>query len=109
MKPQLSIVIPVYNEEKNLDALFDRLTATLDKLNKTYEIIFTNDGSQDNSYKVLEKFHKLHPEKVRVIDFARNFGQHMAVMAGFELSQGNTVVTLDSDLQNPPEEISKLL
>lgn len=109
MKPYISIVIPVYNEAGNLVNLFTRLTNTLDKLNKTYEIIFTNDGSKDNSMELLEEFHHRRPTQVRVIDFRRNFGQHMAVMAGFELSQGDIVVTLDSDLQNPPEEIPKLL
>lgn len=109
MKPYLSIVIPVYNEAGNLENLFTRLTTTLDKLKKSYEIIFTNDGSKDNSMKILEKLYKRRPTQVRVIDFRRNFGQHMAVMAGFELSQGEIIVTLDSDLQNPPEEIPKLL
>lgn len=109
MKPHLSIVIPVYNEAKNLMLLFPRLTATLDKSGKTYEIIFTNDGSQDNSEEMLAELYRLHPKQVRVIDFRRNFGQHMAVMAGFELAQGDIIVTLDADLQNPPEEIPKLL
>lgn len=109
MKPYISIVIPVYNEAGNLETLFARLTTTLDKLNKTYEIIFTNDGSKDNSMKVLEKLYQRHPEQIRVIDFSHNFGQHMAIMAGFELSQGEVVITLDADLQNPPEEIPKLL
>ena len=109
MKPELSIVIPVYNEEKNLEPLFERLTKTLDKLNRTYEIIFTNDGSKDKSFEILEKLYNRHPDKTRVINFSGNFGQHMAVMAGFELSKGDIIVTLDSDLQNPPEEIPKLL
>lgn len=109
MKPYISIVIPVYNEAGNLVNLFTRLTNTLDKLNKTYEIIFTNDGSKDNSMKILEEIYSRRPDQVRVIDFRHNFGQHMAVMAGFELSQGDIVMTLDSDLQNPPEEIPKLL
>lgn len=109
MKPYISIVIPVYNEAGNLENLFARLTTTLDSLNKTYEIIFTNDGSKDNSMKVLTELYHRRPTQVRVIDFRRNFGQHMAVMAGFELSQGEVIVTLDSDLQNPPEEIPKLL
>ena len=109
MIPNISIVIPVYNESKNLDLLFTRLTNTLDKLNKTYEIIFTNDGSQDDSSEILAKLHQQRPDQVHVIEFSRNFGQHMAVMAGFELSRGEIVVTLDADLQNPPEEIPKLL
>ena len=82
MKPNISVVIPVYNESKNLKQLFARLTTTLDKTGKTYEIIFTNDGSKDNSNEILEGFYKLRPEQIRVIEFSRNFGQHMAVMAG---------------------------
>lgn len=107
--PYISVVIPVYNEAGNLPKLFERLVATLDKLNKTYEIIFTNDGSKDNSMVILEQLYQQRPQQVRVIDFRRNFGQHMAVIAGFELAAGDVIVTLDSDLQNPPEEIAKLI
>lgn len=109
MNPYISIVIPVFNESGNLKNLFNRLTKTLDKLNRSYEIIFTNDGSKDNSIRILEELYQRHPKQVRVIDFFRNFGQHMAIIAGFELSKGDIVVTLDADLQNPPEEIPKLL
>jgi undecaprenyl-phosphate 4-deoxy-4-formamido-L-arabinose transferase len=108
-KPYLSVVIPVYNEQENLPALFLRLTATLDKLGKPFEILFTNDGSRDNSLVLLRDFHKQRPKQVRVIDFNGNFGQHMAIMAAFERARGEVIVTLDSDLQNPPEEIPKLL
>jgi undecaprenyl-phosphate 4-deoxy-4-formamido-L-arabinose transferase len=109
MKPYISVVIPVYNEASNLEKLSARLVAVLDKFNKPYEIIFTNDGSKDNSAKILEDLYNRAPDKIRVIEFKRNFGQHMAVMAGFELSKGDVIVTLDADLQNPPEEIPKLL
>ena len=105
----LSVVIPVYNEAANLDALYQRLTTTLDGLNKTYEIIFTNDGSRDNSIDVLRGFHQQRPKQIRIVDFNGNFGQHMAIMAAFEHVRGEIVVTLDADLQNPPEEIPKLL
>lgn len=108
-KPSVSVVIPVYNEEANLEALFMRLTAVLDKINKPYEILFTNDGSRDRSGEMLKDFHRRRPKQVRVIDFNGNFGQHMAIMAAFERVRGNVVVTLDADLQNPPEEIPKLL
>lgn len=107
--PYISIVIPVYNEEGNLKKLFKRLTTTLDAFGKTYEIIFTNDGSKDKSFKILEELHQLRPHQVKVIDFKGNFGQHMAVMAGFEQAKGEITVTLDADLQNPPEEIPKLI
>ncbi|MBI3779309.1 MAG: glycosyltransferase [Gammaproteobacteria bacterium] len=108
-KPYVSVVIPVYNEQENLPALFLRLTAVLDKSGKPYEILFTNDGSRDNSLVLLKDFHKQRPQQVRVIDFNGNFGQHMAIMAAFERARGEVIVTLDADLQNPPEEIPKLL
>ena len=108
-KPYLSVVIPVYNEQENLPALFLRLMATLDKYGKPFEILFTNDGSRDNSLVLLRDFHQQRPKQVRVIDFNGNFGQHMAIMAAFERARGEVIVTLDADLQNPPEEIPKLL
>ena len=107
--PYLSVVIPVYNEQENLPVLFLRLTTALDKLGKPYEILFTNDGSRDNSLVLLRDFYRQRPQQVRVIDFNGNFGQHMAIMAAFERARGEVVVTLDADLQNPPEEIPKLL
>jgi undecaprenyl-phosphate 4-deoxy-4-formamido-L-arabinose transferase len=105
----VSIVVPIYNEEGNIDLLLGRLLKTMDGLDKSYEVIFVNDGSKDKSMAVLTKAYKAHPDKIRVVDFQRNFGQHKAVMAGFEESSGKAVVTLDADLQNPPEEIPKLL
>jgi undecaprenyl-phosphate 4-deoxy-4-formamido-L-arabinose transferase len=107
--PDLSIVIPIYNEAETLPILCERLFKSLDTLNKTYEVIFTNDGSKDNSLEVLKQYHQQHPDKVRIIDFHGNYGQHMAIMAAFEKSRGNVVINLDADLQNPPEEIYKLL
>jgi len=108
-KPNISIVIPVYNEQENLDALFSRLTAVMDGIGKPFEIIFTNDGSRDRSGEMLKSYYDRRPTQVRVIDFNGNFGQHMAIMAAFERVRGDVVVTLDADLQNPPEEIPKLL
>jgi undecaprenyl-phosphate 4-deoxy-4-formamido-L-arabinose transferase len=105
----LSVVIPVYNEADNLPPLFDRLTDTLDKTSRAYEIIFTNDGSKDASLDLLKDFFQKRPQVVRIIDFHGNFGQHMAIMAAFEQARGKIIVTLDADLQNPPEEIPKLL
>jgi undecaprenyl-phosphate 4-deoxy-4-formamido-L-arabinose transferase len=107
--PYLSVVVPIYNEEQSLPVLFQRLTQALDKLNKTYEIIFVDDGSRDQSAKMLTELYEQHPQQVRVIFFNRNFGQHMAIMAAFEHVRGEVIVTLDADLQNPPEEIYKLL
>jgi len=105
----LSIVIPVYNEEPNLPVLFDRLYPVLDRLERPYEVIFTNDGSRDRSLDLLRAQYARRPDVTRVIDFNANYGQHMAVIAAFERVRGEVVVTLDADLQNPPEEIPKLL
>lgn len=105
----LSVVIPVFNEEPNLPVLFARLYPVLDALGFRYEVIFTNDGSSDRSGELLIRQHELRPRETRVIEFNANYGQQMAVMAGFERARGQIVVTLDADLQNPPEEIPKLL
>ncbi|MES2141396.1 MAG: glycosyltransferase [Pseudomonadota bacterium] len=107
--PYLSIVIPVYNESANLEQLYQRLTTILDKQSEAYEILFVNDGSKDSSYEKLNELQKRRPEQIRVIHFNGNFGQHMAVMAGFERVRGKIVITLDADLQNPPEEIPALI
>jgi undecaprenyl-phosphate 4-deoxy-4-formamido-L-arabinose transferase len=107
--PYLSLVIPVYNEAENLETLSQRLITTLDGLGKSYEILFVNDGSQDDSYRLLNALQKKYPEHVRIIHFNGNFGQHMAIMAGFERVRGEIIITLDADLQNPPEEIPKLI
>ena len=107
--PDVSVVIPVYNEELNLPLLFQRLYPVLDALGRGYEVIFTNDGSADRSMELLVAQHAARPDVTRVIDFNGNYGQHMAIMAAFERARGNVVVTLDADLQNPPEEIPKLL
>ncbi|MEI7551449.1 MAG: glycosyltransferase [Verrucomicrobiota bacterium] len=105
----LSIVIPVYNEALNLPTLFARLYPVLDALGRRYEVIFTNDGSHDGSIGLLQAQHAARPDVTRVIDFNANYGQHMAIMAAFERVRGDVIVTLDADLQNPPEEIPKLL
>src|SRR5580698_8262210 len=107
--PQLSVVIPVFNEEANLPSLFARLYPVLDGLGRTYEVIFTNDGSADASLELLRAQHAARPGATRVIDFNANYGQHMAIMAAFERVRGAVIVTLDADLQNPPEEIPKLI
>jgi undecaprenyl-phosphate 4-deoxy-4-formamido-L-arabinose transferase len=107
--PKLSVVIPVYNEEPGLQALFDRLYPALDALGVSYEVLFVNDGSRDRSAAILKDQFLRRPEVTRVILFNANYGQHMAIVAGFEYCRGERVVTLDADLQNPPEEIDKLL
>src|SRR6202158_69701 len=107
--PMLSLVIPAYNEEPGLQALFDRLYPALDKLGVAYEVLFVNDGSRDRSPAMLKDQFLRRPEATRVILFHANYGQHLAIVAGFEHCRGERIVTLDADLQNPPEEIGKLL
>jgi undecaprenyl-phosphate 4-deoxy-4-formamido-L-arabinose transferase len=107
--PKLSVVIPVYNEETVLPTLFSRLYVALDKLAVSYEIVFVNDGSKDRSAALLREQFQRRPENTRVVLFHANFGQHSAVMAGLAYARGDYVVTLDADLQNPPEEIGKLV
>jgi len=109
VSPGLSVVVPVYNEEAVLPALFERLYRALDALGLQYEVIFIDDGSRDRSAALLRAQFQKRPDATRVIIFNANFGQHMAIMAGFERCRGERVVTLDADLQNPPEEIGKLL
>ena len=109
MNPAVSIIIPVYNEEAGLAALFARLYPALDALGDSYEVVFINDGSRDRSAALLREQFGKRPDVTRVILFNGNFGQHMAIMAGFERSRGEIVVTLDADLQNPPEDIVHLV
>jgi len=108
-QPLVSVVIPVYNEEAVLPALFARLYPALDALGVAYEVILVNDGSRDRSGAMLREQFQKRPDVTRAIFFNGNFGQHMAILAGFEHCRGERVVTLDADLQNPPEEIHKLL
>lgn len=107
--PELSIIVPVYNEETGLPALFARLYPALDALQTSYEIIFVDDGSKDRSAALLRAQWEARPDVTRAILLAANSGQHMAIMAAFEHSRGDIMVTLDADLQNPPEEIGKLV
>jgi undecaprenyl-phosphate 4-deoxy-4-formamido-L-arabinose transferase len=105
----VSVVIPVYNEEAVLEQLFARLYPAMDALNIPYEIVFVNDGSKDRSAAILKDQYLRRKDVTKVVLFNANYGQHSAILAGFEKSVGERVVTIDADLQNPPEEISKLL
>jgi undecaprenyl-phosphate 4-deoxy-4-formamido-L-arabinose transferase len=107
--PKLSVVIPVYNEEAVLPTLFARLYPALDVLKIPFEIVFVNDGSKDRSLALLRQQFSQRSKETRVVMFHANFGQHSAVMAGLAYARGEFVVTLDADLQNPPEEIGKLV
>jgi undecaprenyl-phosphate 4-deoxy-4-formamido-L-arabinose transferase len=106
---ELSVIVPVYNEEDVLPALFSRLYPALDKLETHYEVIFINDGSQDRSPALLTEQFWARPDVTRVVLFNGNYGQHLAILAGFQHARGKIIVTIDADLQNPPEEIGKLL
>jgi undecaprenyl-phosphate 4-deoxy-4-formamido-L-arabinose transferase len=108
-QPLVSVVIPVYNEEAGLQPLFDRLYPALDGLGCAYEVIFVNDGSRDRSAAMLKDQFARRADVTRVILLNGNYGQHMAIVAGFEHCRGERIVTLDADLQNPPEDIGKLL
>jgi len=107
-KPYVSVLVPVLNEEESLPELQKRLYDTLETIKRPYEIIYINDGSTDRTQEILEDFHG-RDGSVRVIEFNRNYGQHMALFAGFEYAKGDMVITIDADLQNPPEEIPKLI
>jgi undecaprenyl-phosphate 4-deoxy-4-formamido-L-arabinose transferase len=106
--PAVSVVIPVYNEEANLEALYERLERVLEEGGRAYEVIFVDDGSRDRSLEILCRLQEKY-DAVRVIQLNRNYGQHAAVFAGLDHARGAVIVTLDADLQNPPEEIPRLL
>jgi glycosyltransferase involved in cell wall biosynthesis len=107
-KVELSIVIPVFNEEENVGLLYDRLKAVLKELDKDYEIVFIDDGSSDNSFQVLKGLNKKNRD-IKIIQFRKNFGQTAALAAGFDYARGEVIVTLDADLQNDPQDILLLL
>jgi undecaprenyl-phosphate 4-deoxy-4-formamido-L-arabinose transferase len=103
----ISVVVPVYNEEENLPPLLDRLQAALRTTGMSFEIVFVDDGSRDGSLEVLKGF--VGREGVRVLELTRNYGQHSAIISGFSVVRGDIVVTIDADLQNPPEDIPALV
>jgi len=107
-KNMVSLVIPVYNEEQNLKELNRRILVVFDSIDTDYEIIYVDDGSSDKSLDIIKKFSN-RSEFINFISFYRNFGQHAAVMAGLKHARGDIILTLDADLQNPPEEIPKLI
>lgn len=107
-KPDISIVIPMYNEEENIIPLFDRLFPVMESLTEKWEVVCVNDGSSDRTLEILNREHARR-EHLVVVDLARNFGQHAAVMAGFAESRGDWIITMDADLQNPPEEIPAIV
>ena len=107
MIPQISIVVPLYNEEKNIRLMYDRLVSSILKITSNFEIIYVNDGSNDNSFLELLKLSN-EDERVKYINFSRNFGHQIAVTAGLDYSKGAAVVIIDGDLQDPPEVIPEM-
>jgi undecaprenyl-phosphate 4-deoxy-4-formamido-L-arabinose transferase len=105
----VSVVVPVYNEAQNLAGLWARLGPVLARLGRPWEAVFVDDGSADESLEILRGIASAEDGRVRVVELARNFGQHAAILAGFRECRGDIVVTLDADLQNPPEEIPRLI
>jgi len=108
-QPEYSIVIPVYNSENTLEELFSRIQKVFAGLHKRFEVVFVDDCSKDHSWDILVKMKEKHPELLTVIRLSRNYGQHNAVFCGMEHSTGELIITLDDDLQIPPEEIPKLI
>ncbi len=103
-----SILIPVYNSEAYLEELYNRICSVFESLPEMFEIVFVDDGSLDNTWLKLESLRD-RDKKVKIIQFMRNYGQHNALMCGFHHTQGEYIITMDDDLQNPPEEIPKLI
>ena len=107
--PNLSLVVPVYNEEENLHLLFDAIRKALDPLPRTWEVVFVDDGSYDDSLGVLNELAEQDTQHVRVVSFRRNFGQTAAIVAGLDYARGEIIVLLDADMQNDPADIPMML
>lgn len=105
----VSVVVPVYNSEATLRALAERTFAVLDARGLRGEMVFVEDGGADGSWDVLRAIRDERPGRVTIVQLMRNYGQHNALMCGFRRAQGDVIVTIDDDLQNPPEEIPRLL
>ncbi len=105
---EISVVIPLYNEEGNIEPLYGKLTDVLGKTNRFYEIIFVDDGSQDKAFTILKEINQ-RDKHVKVIKFSKNFGQSYALIAGIKMAKGEIIVTMDGDLQNRPEDVPKFL
>lgn len=109
ISPEYSVVIPVFNSEFLLEELFERIRSVFEEMNELYEIIFVEDGGNDNSWEVIRRIKERYPDEVVAVKLARNFGQHNATFCGIVQSKGKFVITIDDDLQQPPEEIRKLI
>lgn len=105
---EFSVVIPVFNSEKSLPELFERLNAVFNKINKSYQVIFVDDGASDKSWDIISGLKKDHSEKIIAIKLAKNFGQHNAILCGMKFVKGDFCITIDDDLQQSPEDIEIL-
>ena len=105
---ELSVVVPLYNEEANINYLMERLLIVFDTLNTTYEIVCVNDGSRDNTLKLLVEYHERNPA-IKVVNLSRNFGKEIALTAGIDYATGAAIIPIDADLQDPPELIAQLV
>src|SRR3990172_4575730 len=105
----ISVVIPIFNEETNIVELFKRLMVVLTATGKTFEVIFVDDGSQDQSWSILSKLYQEHKSIVRAVAFSRNFGHQLALTAGFHHCRGEAAIVMDADLQDPPEMIARFI
>ena len=104
-----SVIIPVYNGEKTVAQLFEKIKCFFERFGYTYEVIFVYDCGKDNSWEILVELKERHPEEIKLIKLSRNFGQHNALICGFEYAQGEFIITMDEDLQHDPEDIEKLI
>lgn len=107
-RPVISVVAPVFNEEPILHELYHRLRETLDGIGEPWELVFVNDGSRDGSYAIMRELHEQDP-RLRVVNFSRNFGHQIAITAGADYAQGDAVVIIDADLQDPPSLIADMV
>ena len=105
---QISIVVPVYNSGNTLQELFSRIDNAFSDLREHYQLILVDDGSTDNSWEIIEQLKKNNSEKILAVKFVKNFGQHNAILCGLNYCIGDVIITMDDDLQHPPEEIKKL-
>jgi len=104
-----SVVIPVFNSEGTLKLLFDRISKAFGLIGKSFEVVFVEDGGEDSSWDVLDALKAEFPDLITAIKLNKNYGQHNAIMCGFQFVKGGHIITMDDDLQNPPEEIKKLI
>jgi len=106
--PTISIIAPVYNEEQALPVLYDRISATLDAIGEPWELVLVNDGSWDRSLEIMRELHEK-DERVRIVNFSRNFGHQIAITAGTDYAQGQAVIIIDADLQDPPSLFAEMI